>query len=300
MTQSTRPEVPDGAVLVGVDGSDRSLAAVRWAADEAVSRQAPLVLVHASPYLTPEATAESGHAWAVFARAEAEAADHAVGPAGQVVVAEAAVPALVRLSERAALVVLGATGSGGLDEVVLGSTLLGVSGEACSPVVGVRQWPLPSAAERVVVLGLDSVAAAAAAVDVAFDLARRRCRRLVVVHAHAVAAVSTGSARPGECAGLPDDLAVWRRRYPDVDVSYRFPRGRPATALLELAGQAEAVVTGSRRRGPAARALLGSTSRMVLRYSPAPVIVTGRRMETPAVGWPPDLGADPHERSQPW
>lgn len=303
MTQSTRPEVPDGAVLVGVDGSDRSLAAVRWAAEEAGSRPAPLVLVHAAPHLTPETTTHAGaagHAQAVFARAEAEAAGHSVAPAARLLVAKAAVPALVRLSERAALVVLGATGSGGLDEIVLGSTLLGVSGEAYSPVVGVRRWPLPSTAERAVLLGLDSVAADTTAVEVAFDLASRRCRGLVVVHAVGLSAVSTGRARPAEHAGLPDDLAGWRRRYPDVDVSYRFPAGRAATALLELAGQAEAIVTGSRRRGPAARALLGSTSRMALRYSPAPVIVTGRGTDTPSVDWPPALGADAHERSQLW
>jgi nucleotide-binding universal stress UspA family protein len=38
-------------VLVGVDGSDDALRAVRWAAREAARRQLPLRLVHAFPWV---------------------------------------------------------------------------------------------------------------------------------------------------------------------------------------------------------------------------------------------------------
>src|SRR3954468_8241621 len=42
---------PPRALLVGVDGSDCALAAVRWAAEEAQRRDVPLRIVHAAPYV---------------------------------------------------------------------------------------------------------------------------------------------------------------------------------------------------------------------------------------------------------
>ena len=42
---------PARAVMVGVDVSECALAAVRWAAEEAQRRRAPLRIVHAAPYV---------------------------------------------------------------------------------------------------------------------------------------------------------------------------------------------------------------------------------------------------------
>ncbi|GAA5149718.1 hypothetical protein GCM10023321_14040 [Pseudonocardia eucalypti] len=72
------------------------------------------------------------------------------------------------------------TGAGGSAEILLGSTTLAVSGQARCPVVGVRRWPLGTEAGPVV-LGVSSVPADAVAIEVAFDLANRRGRPLVVV-----------------------------------------------------------------------------------------------------------------------
>src|SRR5262249_46909803 len=84
-------------------------------------------------------------------------------------------------------------------------------------------------------------------------------------------------ARPR--AELERELAPWRDRFPEVRVEYRFPTGIASTALLRGTDGVAAIVTGTRRRGPLARALLGSTSRAVLRYSPVPVIVTNPRLD---------------------
>jgi nucleotide-binding universal stress UspA family protein len=60
--------IPSGSVLVAVDGSEASLAALRWAVDEAVSRTTTLALVHTSPFVGSDypASPEEGHARAIL------------------------------------------------------------------------------------------------------------------------------------------------------------------------------------------------------------------------------------------
>ena len=56
--------------------------------------------------------------------------------------------------------------------------------------------------------------------------------------------------------------------------------GRPADALLELSGHVDLLVIGSRRWGPAARALLGSTGRRASTTQAVPCWPSrGRRAE---------------------
>ncbi|WP_156994407.1 universal stress protein [Pseudonocardia acaciae] len=303
--QPMSTEIPDGAVMVGVDGSEHALAAVRWAAEEAASRRGVLAIAHAAPNPRPAAgpPVGIGHARSIISQANAEASGQAgairVSP---VVLAGDPVPALTSASASAALLVLGMTGSGGLDDILLGSTTLQVSGQARCPVVGVRRWPPTRRPDPLVVLGLSTLPADAPAVEVAFELANRRGWELAVVHTHHPGPGGNDRHHGGRQA-LADHLAGWSRRYPAVTVGWRFPSGPPEKALLELGGRAEVIVTGSRRRGPAARALLGSTSRAVLRHSPAPVIVAG----PDSVTAPPDgpwyvteAPRDPHALGQLW
>jgi nucleotide-binding universal stress UspA family protein len=105
-------------VVVGVDGSESALDAVRWAADEARRRHTSLRVVHA--YEIPvgyppgfvdwhalhQAFAAQGRSWLDQARQAAE--QTAPGLVTEVVEVKAgAVPALVKESAQAALVVLG-------------------------------------------------------------------------------------------------------------------------------------------------------------------------------------------------
>jgi nucleotide-binding universal stress UspA family protein len=53
-------------------------------------------------------------------------------------------------------------------------------------------------------------------------------------------------------------------------------RGRPADALLELSRHVDMLVIGSRRWGPASRALLGSTGEPILHDAESPVLVVPR------------------------
>ena len=307
--QTTHIDLPAGSVLAGVDGSAYALAAVRWAAAEAASRRAPLVLLHAVPYLDADVGGrQPRHARGVLGRAlgEAERYLDKAQVRTEFVTGEP-VQSLTEASAGAALLALGLTGTGGLDEILLGSTTLALSGRVRCPLVGVRHWPAPMAADRAgfVLLGLSSVHADADAVETAFELADRWKRELVVLHARRGRGEAPGTYDDHEPAGqqgmLEWDLRGWRHRYHKVAVRYELPDGQPATELLRCAGRAEVVVVGSRKRGPAARALLGSTGRTILRYSAAPAIVIGPEAtlyRQPAM--PPADAGDPHALSNLW
>lgn len=65
------------------------------------------------------------------------------------------------------------------------------------------------------------------------------------------------------------------RRY-GADVKAEAAAGRPADALLELSGEVDLLVIGSRRWGPAARVLLGSTGEALMHDARCPVVAVPR------------------------
>lgn len=264
-----------GSVLVGVDGSRHALAATRWAAAESAARRTPLVIAHAAPGVRRGLDqAATRHGQALLARARVEA-EHALGRDlvhTRLIDAEP-VAGLTELSEDAALLVLGLTGSGSSEELLLGSTTHALAGKARCPLVGVRRWPLPEPEHRFVLVGVDEVLADADAIALAFELAARANRTLVALHA--VHGPLGNDSEDNQRARLWAALRGWRMRYPRVAVLVECPRGAPATELLRRAAEAEAVVLGSRGRGALARTVLGSTSRTVLRYGPVPTLVVG-------------------------
>jgi nucleotide-binding universal stress UspA family protein len=134
-------------VVVGVDGSTPSLIALRWAAEEAALRKAPLRVVHAyqlggSPYaevLDVVHPALRQHAEELLASAMAggvgEAADLETTTEA---VADTPARALLRESGTAQLVVVGARGYGGFRELLLGSVSHQCVMHAQCPVAVVR------------------------------------------------------------------------------------------------------------------------------------------------------------------
>jgi nucleotide-binding universal stress UspA family protein len=141
-------------IVVGVDGSAASLAALRWAAAEARLRDARLNVVHAWDRHPPReaisaddwaiaADAAEGLADAIVARALGEAPDVEVettavfGPAG---------PVLTDASDAADLLVVGSRGLGGFRGLLLGSVGHHVAQHARCPVVVVHE-PLVAARE---------------------------------------------------------------------------------------------------------------------------------------------------------
>jgi nucleotide-binding universal stress UspA family protein len=143
---------PYARVLVGVDGSARSLPALAMAVAEASSRSAELVVVHAweapAPYYVDAAEiaelVDSCRRTAELAVAETLAGWSECHPditVTRVFETRHPVEALVAHSAEADLLVIGTRGGGGVPGLALGSVARAVVAGSCSPVMLVRRGP---------------------------------------------------------------------------------------------------------------------------------------------------------------
>ena len=163
--EEVRPDSDDPPgleVVVGVDGSESALGAVRWAAQEAVRRRAPLRIVHAANYLgrpgvggappaeLPRARRITAHAYTV-----ARHAAPGVRACTEVVPGDPAT-ALLRVGATGQLIVVGISTTGAADELILAPVAQRVAARAAQPVVVVprRRNPEPTGRPVVAVLGL--------------------------------------------------------------------------------------------------------------------------------------------------
>lgn len=280
----------DPAIVVGVDGSDQALAAVRWAAAEAAPRTLPLRLVSAlDPAIAvtvagPLVVDEAIEAIEQVAKADLEkAAQLARENAGIDVrteyVSTPAIPALVEQSKHARLLALGASGRGGYAGMLLGSTAVSVVARSECPVVVVRPAAEPAGP---VVVGVDGSETSLGALAAAFDEAAWRRAPLVAVHSwfdtnYVLAAqygLVGGEPEDEELAQvLAESLAGWQEKYPDVTVQRVVVRDQPRHQLLEWSRKAQLVVVGSRGRGGFKGLVLGSTSQALIQHATCPVMV---------------------------
>ncbi len=292
------------SVLVGVDGSDESRSAVRWAVAEATGERCTLELLAVADDLG------AGHRHSVTAQ---DRARHALAEAveeARSVLPSSAVHAemlhgrpadvLVDRGTDAAIVVVGRHGHDGLAHLLAGSTTVAVAAGSLRMVAVVPgPWkPLDHDAAPVL-LGVDPWAPDLAAVDVAFGRAGRLGVPVVAVHGWEMPAVSAwDEVGVGEMTArwaqeseteLDRLLAGWRWRFPDADVRKVHVCRTPSGALLDAADHAQLVVLGrhggapgsGRRRGRGPRAL-GSVTRAVLHHCPCPVLVVpGPPLEEP-------------------
>lgn len=214
----------------------------------------------------------------------------------ELVVDQQPVTALVSASEDAELLVVGMVGGQRLDEVVLGSVAVAVSGRAVCPVAVVRGRGYGPGTGKPVLVGMADPDADAAALSAAFAAADRHGTDLVILNVHPVL-----DDEPDRGV-LERQLAPWRTRHPGVAVDLRIVHGRPDERLVAATSEARLVVVSTRGRGPFVRALLGSCSHTLVKHSACPVEVVPRTpvpavAETVAV---PAAGIDPHDRSQLW
>lgn len=306
-------------VTVGVDGSESALAAVRWAADEAVWREAPLRIVHAN--LWPIYRPPAGHypiqhqqpllehsRRLLFAALVAATERHPDLTISGDLIPTTAVDLILAESRTAQLVVLGSRGHGSFAGVLLGSVTATVTAHGRCPVVVLRGYASVPAEPAIgpVVIGLDGSRHDDPALRFAFDAAKRRDTDLVALHAygdgepeHVAFAGWDDLAVENEHRQLVERLTTWRAEFPDVKVTSLVVPGRPAHALLRAAHGARLLVIGSRRRGGLAGMLPGSTNRALLHHGGCPLAVVRGHGAESKVRTKVDRERDRHSTGRP-
>ncbi|MHB9864054.1 universal stress protein [Streptomyces sp. YIM S03343] len=283
-------------IMAGIDGSQESLAALAWAAREAVRRDRALRVVHAWQYEPHEGLGAIGGrdkqaSWIRQGVADAVRAVTVRHPGLEVsteVLEGAPAETLVAAAADAELVALGSRGHGAVVGFLLGSVGQHVIAGARRPVVLVRAGYQASAeaAGREVVVGQQGTPQDSAAVlDLAFETAAARRAVVRAVRAWTlppVFAYSPGSMRllddegglePFERKALTEALEPWRERFPDVPVVEHVEVGSAGEVLLDLAARAQLVVVGRRATRTAVGARIGSVAHGVLHHAHCPVVV---------------------------
>ena len=179
-------------VVVGVDGSEQSDRAVRYALGEARRRETGILLVHAVHETAPMAAMlplYSVEAFAEVGRRLVEDAERLIRDEdggieiGSSVKGGSRVGTLVDAGEHAAVTVLGHRSRSMAGRVLASSTTTGVAARAHCPVISVPDTWAEGADHGRVVVGVDESEAAHDALALAFEEAQRRKARLVVLHA---------------------------------------------------------------------------------------------------------------------
>lgn len=278
-----------GSVVVGVDGTPFSDAALAWAVEYATTRHAPLCILHGAGDLGADRIPLRGDARVMLADASRRVTDHAVSLVGRqapglevTVRAPFEDPRYALLDvEDASMVVVGTRGRGPVASLLLGSVSLAVVSYARCPVTVVRPTdvtPEPGAGE--VVVGVDVDGSSQAALDLGFEIASMSGRSLVAVHAwprHDMVYDAMRSAERLEVMDqherrLAEALAGFGEKYPDVPVTPRMSDGGAVTALVKASEHAVHLVLGSRPTQRIPR-YFGSVSRSVVEHAHCPVTV---------------------------
>ncbi|TLS45295.1 universal stress protein [Streptomyces montanus] len=274
-------------ITVGVDGSAESLAAVHWAAREAVRRGRSLRLVHA--WETADAGEHAPKALDALRETAHELAErHPSVPVSTERLDAAPVPSLVAEAADAETLVLGSRGHGAIVGFLLGSVGQQVVAESACPVVLVRadDRAETEAAGREIVVGQQGGPDdSGAALRFAFQTAAARGATVRVVRAWSLPALysmspgsmklldEAGGLEPYEKKALAEALEPWQERFPDVPVIQDTEMGSAGEVLLSAAARAQLAVVGRRAHRSAVGPRIGSVAHAVMHHAPCPVAV---------------------------
>lgn len=283
-------------VLIGVDGSEGSIEALRWGAHEAARREWPVhVMTCAQLPVTIEAGMVGAGAFAgstmdVIVHDQEQVNQRAVDLArtfglgievsGETVLGAPGY-AIVSASHDDDIIVVGATSHPGRLSDMLGSVATVVAHRAKCPVVVVHGTDRRDQDLGRIVVGVDGSPNSDAALEWAIEEALTSGAELVLVHGwvYPYTAVRTGRTEPRDemrldaMRTLETSAQHVQELAPAVRCHSIISEEAPAKALIDAAAGADLVVVGTRGHGGFAALLLGSVSRTVLQHSPRPVVV---------------------------
>jgi nucleotide-binding universal stress UspA family protein len=268
-------------ILVGVDGSEDGLRAVRYATREAQAGGADVWIVHAFDEGAPitglwdlvssrEVLLRAGEA----AVAEAIAVVAELGLPADRVAAEVVVgrPAdvLADLTHKAKLLVLGRRSLSGLERMFVGSTSVSVAVRAACPmiVISAASTPHQTGGLRTVAVAVSNWPVHESALEWGIQEAALRKARLRVVHVVPQTLGVEGTRFVSAATeGLMGQLAPFREKHPGLPVEVEVLLGDPVESLIELSNTVDLLVVGVHHE----RAVLGGPIRAILSHSHCPV-----------------------------
>ena len=289
-------------VLVGIDGSETSAVAARWAAREARRLGWGLHLVTAYTLPSyPVASLDGGYAALddapirAGAQAVLDSAVRRVSGEGLRVTSSVetgdAAGVLVELSRDAGLAVVGTRGRGGFADRLLGTVSSALPAHAHCPtvVVPVRERHDVLRPIRSIAVGVDGSESSSVALERAIGEAELWGAELTAVAAapmvvgHGMMAVlpaplDRDAVLAEVAAGLnvSVDGVVGDR---EITVKRAAIEGTGADVLTELSASTDLLVVGTRGRGGFAGLLLGSTSQTLLHHALCPIMVVPSRVQ---------------------
>jgi nucleotide-binding universal stress UspA family protein len=262
-------QVPAGSIVVGIDGSPSSDAALSWAVDQAALEKRPLTIVHAQEPMSflgagfmasasgVDYTAlmdEAGaYSRALLTTATAAALDrHPQLTVHQVLTRTDPRTTLLDLGTTAAMIVVGSRGRGPVASLLLGSVSVSVSKHATCPVVVHRAMPTDSPRHGIL-LGVDGTDSSMPAIEFAYRMASWRALPLTVLHcywdADLVAPRGTGAKMTdtdSEQALVAESLSGMAEKFPEVRVQVRLTRGFADMHLVTGSYDYDLLVIGHR------------------------------------------------------
>lgn len=276
-------------ILVGVDGSPGSSAAIRFAAHEAQRQGTGIRLVHVVPNyvpitpMVPLAPSDLEDTGKQILSAAAEEAHTLLEPqhVTSSLLDGPRVPALLHAAEHARLVVLGSERRPVLERLLTGSTLVGVAARATCPVVAVPGDWSPHGEHGTVVAGVKSTQHSPELVRRALEAAAERNAGVVLVHAWELPNqyddLITSRVDRDEWADLARraierSLLGLGLAFAGVPVEIRVVHGQPARVLQRASSDADLLLV-ARRHNAFPFGHLGGTGRALLREGHCPVEV---------------------------
>jgi nucleotide-binding universal stress UspA family protein len=287
MQRATKTGSPMKELVVGVDGSDQSRSALRWAAGLAAAVPIELRVVEAwtggDRYTADQVSEQVKAELAEYSRAALEGLTPEPQIEFEVLHGGPAETLLKRVTADSGLV-LGSRGRGGFLGLLLGSVSRACIEHAPCPVMIVRQQVPPPIAGSNILVGHDGSPGARLALEWAVALARPIQAKVIAAYAWQAGASEVRPALHDRLAKeATSSIEAWAGEV-SAEVQPIEIEGEPRMELVKLAERYHAglVVVGRRGKGVVRALRMGSVASYLVTSSPVPIAVT-----------PPPAGTEP-------